>query len=110
LPSHCTLTVGKLADVALDEAEVGPLVWGDQALDFVQVALMAGGEVIDAYHALVQLEQGFQQIAADEASHAGNQPSFGGLAQFFLDFFVAGHVCAYRRPSAAPSGRMLFTS
>ncbi len=86
------LAVGQLADVALNEVELGPLLWGDQGLDFVQVALVAGGEVVEADHALVEFEQGFKQVAANEASHTGNEPGFGVLAQLGLDLFVAGHV------------------
>jgi hypothetical protein len=56
----------------VDEGEVLPLRWGDQGLDFVEVALVAGGEVVQADHALVEFEQGFQQVAADEAGYAGD--------------------------------------
>ena len=92
MPSHRGLAVGQLADVALDEVELGPLPWGDQSLDFIEVALVAGGEIVEADHALVEFEQGFEQVATNEASHTGNEPGFCGLAQFGLDLFVAGHV------------------
>ncbi len=91
MPCHGTLAVGQLADVALDEVELGPLLWGDQGLDFVQVALVSSGEVVEADHALVEFEQGFEQVAAYEACHTGDEPGFRGLAQFGLDLFVAGH-------------------
>ena len=59
------------------KAEARPLRGRDQALHFVQVALVAGGEVVQPHDFLVQLEQGFEQVAADEAGNAGDQPLFG---------------------------------
>jgi hypothetical protein len=38
---------------------------------------VAGGEVVQPHHFLVQLEQGFEQVAADETGDAGDQPFFG---------------------------------
>ncbi|MNG31709.1 hypothetical protein D3C84_1175600 [compost metagenome] len=63
---------------------------------------MAGGEVVEADHALVELEQGFQQVGADEAGDAGDQPVFRGLREFLQQLFVAGHgarfcLCGQRR-------------
>ena len=66
------LAVCKVADVALDKAEVSPLRRGDQGLDFIQVALVTGGKVIQTDHTLIEFEQGLQQVAADEAGHAGD--------------------------------------
>ena len=101
MPGHGALAVGQVADVALYELEVGPLLGGDQGLHLLKVALVAGGKVVEANHALVELEQGFEQVAANEAGHASHQPGLGVLAQFGLDVFVAGHVgCACRRRSA----------
>ncbi len=93
MPGHGTLAVGQLADVTFNEAEVGPLVWGDQGLHFIQVALVAGGKVVEAHHALVELEQGLQQVAANETRRAGDEPGFGVLAQLGLDLFVGSHGC-----------------
>ena len=44
---------------------------------FVQVALVSGGKAVEADHALVELEQGFEQVTADETSHAGDKPGMG---------------------------------
>jgi hypothetical protein len=63
-------TVFQVSYVALDEAEVLPLRRGDQGFYFVQVALVAGGEVVEADHALVEFEQGLEQVAPDEAGYA----------------------------------------
>lgn len=101
-PGHGALAVLELANVALDELKVGPLLRGDQALHFVQVALVAGGEVVEADHALVKLEQGFEQVAADEAGHTGDEPGFWGLGELLQELFVSVHVKAFRlrRPGA----------
>ena len=40
------MAVNQLADIAFDELEAGPLRWRDQALHLIEVALMAGGEVV----------------------------------------------------------------
>ena len=91
--------VFQVADVAFDEGEVGPLVGGDFALDFVQVVLVASGEVVQADDGLVQLQEGFQQIGADEACYAGDEPGFGVGFEGFFNLFVAGchggSVCSF---------------
>jgi len=71
------LAVGQFANVARNEVKVGPLRRGDESLYFVQVALVSGGKAVEADHALVELEQGFEQVAADETSHAGDKPGMG---------------------------------
>ncbi len=55
---HGPLAVFKIADVALDELEIAPLFRGYQTLHLIQVALVAGGKVVQANHALVEFEQG----------------------------------------------------
>ena len=52
----------------------GPGVAPDGRLDLVEVVLVAGGEVVEADDALAQLEQSLEQVRADEAGHAGDQP------------------------------------
>ncbi len=68
------LAVGQCADVALDDLEVGPLLGGGEGLHLGQVALVAGGKVVEPDDARAQLEQGFKQVAANEAGHAGDEP------------------------------------
>jgi len=53
------LAVGQVADVAFDKVELGPLRRGDEVLHLIQVALVAGGKVVQTHHALAQFEQGF---------------------------------------------------
>lgn len=63
---------------------------GDQGLDLIQVVLVAGGEVVEPDDGLVELEQGFQQVGADEAGHAGDEPGFGVGLELVLDLGVGG--------------------
>ena len=81
---------------------------GDQCLHFVQVALVAGGKVVKTNYALVESQQGLQQIATDKTRNASDEPSFWSLAQFGLHLFILGH--AQSLPSAAPIESMPFTS
>lgn len=105
---HGAPAIIEVTDVSIDEVEVSPLLWCYQRLNFVQIALVACGKVVQPYHALIEFEQGLQQVAADETRHASDEPGFWIFAQFGLHFFKAGH--AQSLPSAAPIGRMLFTS
>ena len=61
----------------MDELEVGPLLGGDQAFNFVQVSLVASSKVIQSHHPLVKFEQSFEEVAADEAGHARDEPDMG---------------------------------
>jgi hypothetical protein len=72
------MAVFQITNVALNELEIGPLRWSDKALHFVQVVLVAGSEVVQAHHALIERKQGFQQVAANETRHARDQPGFVG--------------------------------
>jgi len=96
--------VFQVADVAFDKGEVGPLVGADFALYFVQVVLVAGGEVVQADDGLVQLQEGFQQVGADEACYAGDEPGFGAGFELLLYLFVAGchggSVCLFKQASS----------
>ena len=64
-----------VANVALVELQARPLRGEDGALDVVQVAPVAGREVIQADHALIQPQELLEQVRADKASHAGDQPA-----------------------------------
>lgn len=52
---------------------------------------MAGGKVIQADDALAQLEQGFQQVAADKTCYAGDKPGARLGKQTRLQLKVGGH-------------------
>ena len=57
-----------------------------------EVIAPAGGKVVEADDLLAQLEQGFEQVAADEAGNAGDQPFFGCFWQLTAQVFVG---CAH---------------
>lgn len=65
----------QVADVAFDEGEIRPLFWGYQRPNFVQIVLVAGGEVVQPHYTLIQLEQVFQKIGADKTGNTCDQPS-----------------------------------
>ena len=87
------VAVGQVADVALDEVEPPPLQGRHEGLDGVQIAVVAGGKVVQADHVLVELQQGLQQVAAQEAGHAGDEPAAGLRAQLGLQAVVGGGRC-----------------
>jgi len=104
------LAVGQSADVALDEAEARPLRGRDEALYFIQVALMASGEVVQPHHFLVEFEQGFEQVTADETGDAGDQPLFGCFCQLTAQGCVGGVHGGYSRRSDSAAGKRYFRS
>jgi hypothetical protein len=55
---------------------------------------VAGGKVVQAHYSLLQLEQGFEQVAADKAGHTGDKPGFGGVGQVGEQLVVCSHVCS----------------
>ena len=68
----------QIADIATHHVETAPLRGGDALLHLIQVALATGGKIIQADHALIELEQRLQQIGADETGHAGDKPGVRG--------------------------------
>lgn len=56
---------------------------------------MAGAEVVQTNDALVEFEQGFEQVAADKASNSCNQPGFGLDLKLLFEGFVGGHGHGY---------------
>eukprot|EP01022_Parablepharisma_sp_SALTPOND_P004211 TRINITY_DN118_c1_g1_i1.p1 TRINITY_DN118_c1_g1~~TRINITY_DN118_c1_g1_i1.p1 ORF type:complete len:1598 (-),score=548.50 TRINITY_DN118_c1_g1_i1:18136-22929(-) len=99
-----TRAVIVVADVTFDEAEVGPGRLADLGPDFVQVGLAAGAEVVQAGHLLAQQEQPGQQVGADEAGHAGDEPALGFLREVRANRVVSSHGGAFlaRCRSQAP--------
>ena len=60
-------------------------------LNFIEIALVSGREIVQPHHALIELEQSLQQIRADEAGDAGDQPGFRALEQLLAKLFVRAH-------------------
>ena len=55
---------------------------------------MAGRKIVQPHHPLIELQQRLQQIGADEAGDAGDQPDLAGSRVARRNFFVAGHSAA----------------
>jgi hypothetical protein len=65
---------GGIGKATRDEFETLPLRRTDPCLNLIEVAPMARSKVVQTNHALLSLQQGFQQIRANETGHADNQP------------------------------------
>ena len=100
-----------LADVAFDETKARPLRRTDERADFVEVAPMPGGEIVEADDALIELEKRLKQVRADEAGDAGDEPGLwrGGKARAkpLVGCFDRHR---HRRKSVASAGRMYLRS
>src|ERR1039457_921718 len=86
------LARSQVADVTLQELKPRPLRRRDQRADLLQVLPLAGREVIQADHPLIQFEQGLQQVRADESGDTGHKPRLGRSLKFSLQLVVSGHV------------------
>ena len=98
---HRVRTVLQAPDIAFDEAEAAPLLGRDERAHFVEVVLIAGREVVQSDDGLVELEQRFQQIGADEAGHAGDEP----LLRAFCESLPYGVVAIGHRGSPIKTKR-----
>src|SRR5439155_4525447 len=83
------LAVGELTDVAANELEARPLLGAQCSLDFVEVTLVSRGEIVEPDHALIEREQGLEQVRPDEAGGAGDEPSARRRTQLGLQRLVA---------------------
>lgn len=123
------MAITEVAYITINEVEALPLGFGYETLDFVEVTLIAGGKIIQSDDPLVEFEQGFKEVGADEAGDAGDEPSFWADWEFFEELFVAGHCVfleiiwgcglwprwnsaflGYRRRSDSSALRMYFRS
>src|SRR5687767_5220069 len=62
------------ADVAFDETEVVPFRFADRIPHLGQVLALPRSEIVQPDHPLVEPQQGFEQVRADEAGDSGHQP------------------------------------
>src|SRR5271167_4122404 len=62
------------ADVAFDEIETRPLRRFNESLHLVEIALVAGREIVKAGDALIKLQKRLQQIRANESRRPGDRP------------------------------------
>ncbi len=71
----------------------------------IEVMPMPGGVVVQAHHGLAQAEQVLEQVAADEAGHAGDEPGARLLLQGLSDLFVARACVQGRVPGGFGVGQ-----
>nr|GEU28556.1 hypothetical protein [Tanacetum cinerariifolium] len=64
-----------VADIAFDQLEIAPDGGADRRPHLLQVVPVAGQEIVEPHHALPQFQQRLQQVGADEAGRAGDQPA-----------------------------------
>ena len=81
----------RAADVALDEFEPRPLGWLNNRFHLIKVALIAGREIVQPHHPLIEPEQRLEQIGANEAGDASDQPDPRPCAHLGAHFVVPGH-------------------
>ncbi len=85
------LATGQAANVAVDEGEIAPGLLGHQALHLLQIGRVAGQKIIQTRHLLAIAEQRFQQVGADKASHARDQPVIAVFAQVADGLLIRAH-------------------
>src|SRR5436309_4495813 len=90
------LTDFEVADVTFDEREFPPLQWRYQLPEFLKVLFFAGRKIVEPEHSLVELEQRFDNVRADEAGGAGDEPGFWLVLQIGFQFFVGRHLNSTR--------------
>jgi hypothetical protein len=79
-------------NVAPDETKSAPLFRSYQGLHLIEIMLVAASKVVQANHSLIQLEQRFEQVAADETGDPGYQPAVTLLTQLRLQLLVTS-IC-----------------
>jgi hypothetical protein len=76
------LSAGRaVADVAFDECEPRRIGIGQKPLELVEIAAVAGGEIIEADDASSGAQQGFGQVRPDEPRNTGDQPRAGPFGE-----------------------------
>src|SRR6266567_2970609 len=74
----------QINNVGLSELEPRPLCRLDQLADFLEVLFLPAREIVQTDHPLVEFDQRFEQMGADEAGDTGDEPSFWRRPEFVL--------------------------
>ena len=64
---------------------------GSTSLHLIEIALITRREIVQPHHPLIEPEQRLEQIGADEAGDASDQPDPRARAQLGAHFVVPGH-------------------
>ena len=74
----------QITDVAFHKGEATPGFRPHQVAHHIQIFLVAGEKVVQTHHGLAHAQQVFQQVGADKAGHARDQPARGLRRQVSL--------------------------
>ena len=88
---HRCFAVVHFTNIAAHKTKIFPLRRRNQALHLIQIVLVSSGKIVQTNDALIQCEQGFEQIAADESGHPGDKPRAGFVTQALTHGLVRCH-------------------
>ena len=81
-----------IANIAFNEGKAAPGFGANDVAHHVQIFLVAGHKVVQPNHGLPKLEQGFQQVGANKARNAGDEPTRRFGCHGFGKFGIRAHV------------------
>ena len=103
----------RIGDVAFDEAMSRPVLLADRTTHVVEIALVASREVVETRHRLASAQQRLEQVRADEAGRARDEPAaraFGERAQQLVDRAAHSRHTLTPRVRNAAASAVHFTS
>ena len=65
----------QIPDITFDKGKTSPLLRCHQVPHPVQIPPLAGGEIVDPRHHLIEFEEMFHQVRANKPGAAGHEPS-----------------------------------
>jgi len=71
----------EIADITFDNASASPFLQSDFRANFVEVPLVTGAKIIETENVLVEPEECFEDVRADESGNAGDEPGAGSGAK-----------------------------
>ena len=81
----------EVADITTNEVKTRPAFRADAGLHLSQIFFVASGQVVESDHALIELQQGLCQIAANEAGDTRNEPDFRLGGELLFQRVERGH-------------------
>ena len=85
-----------IANIPFDKFEAAPLLFAYESSYLVKILFRAGGEIIQAGHNLIELQQSFQKVRPDKTCNAGDKPFPGFALKLGFDLLVTWHRCLVR--------------
>src|SRR5882672_302582 len=81
----------EIANVPFVKLKSFPGILPGDGFDFVEIAQMAGGKIVQAHHALIELQQSFEQMRTDKSRNSRDQPRSRVGSQGTFCFVVNSH-------------------